>query len=360
MKYNQYYNGQMKDLPTASCVYRIIFKNGCFYIGSTKNLRNRVAVFIHSLRTQKRNCNKNIVDRCLNVKISNIEIMEMVSDTSDLKTREDFYIKKFFNNDKILNRSMSAFSNKGVKWDERDKNRKGLPLSMEVRRKMSESKTPELRLIMSNHMKKRISNPEAMAKNKEWWRKINESKGILPIKHFNPEGELIAVYENLKQAALHTGKCSSTIRKVLDIKNEAIYGHTFHKANMDETLFISKNVKIAPPVKIKYYKGKPQKKCASNIEDIFIDVKSGKSLTEISKIYNVAPNTIKNRLLEHYPSYKEEICSIRKPYKFIINLETGIFYTTEELSILIGKRRSEISRMLLEVRSKNKTSFKYA
>lgn len=50
----------------------------------------------------------------------------------------------------------------------------------------------------------------------------------------------------------------------------------------------------------------------------------------------------------------------KNPFKPIIDLNTGIFYTSDELAILLNTKRRYICRMLSEERGINKTQYKYA
>lgn len=114
---------QKIENPNISCIYKLTFSNGCFYVGSTKNYRIRAGLF----KTMFNGCgklhNKKMILCMAECTSAVFELMELIPDTSQLKTRETEVIKQFIGNPLLINRAFDAHSNKGVRWTEEEKNK---------------------------------------------------------------------------------------------------------------------------------------------------------------------------------------------------------------------------------------------
>lgn len=101
-------------------VYKITFDNGTFYIGSTSNFRVRIGVFKSEIRDGYAH-NKRMKKSISESDTATFEVICICPDAESVKTKEDFYIKQNCDNPMMLNRSHSAFSNKGCRWTEEEK-----------------------------------------------------------------------------------------------------------------------------------------------------------------------------------------------------------------------------------------------
>ena len=101
-------------------VYKITFDTGHFYFGSSANLIGRFATWKSTIRNGISNGNSKLYPIIKDVKSAKIEIVEFC-DKEKLKEREDFYLKKYFPNDLILNKSKNAYG--GAYWTQAMKDR---------------------------------------------------------------------------------------------------------------------------------------------------------------------------------------------------------------------------------------------
>lgn len=106
-------------LPRMGGVYKLLFSNGTFYIGSTADFMIRIGVFKTEMRKGYTH-NKRMKDAIYESDSVNFVIVES-AEGIDLKKREDFYLKQEAGNPQMLNRSLSAFSNKGILWSKEER-----------------------------------------------------------------------------------------------------------------------------------------------------------------------------------------------------------------------------------------------
>lgn len=102
-----------RKLGNSMGVYKMIFDNANFYIGGSVKLRSRLSEWKFRIRDGKPK-NKNITEVLKNCKQITFEILEFVTDKSEVKIREDFHLKSNWGNEFLLNRCPSAFDNKGI------------------------------------------------------------------------------------------------------------------------------------------------------------------------------------------------------------------------------------------------------
>lgn len=109
-------------------IYKITFDNGCFYIGSTKNLWMRIGAFRSQFNGAGRLHNKKLIKCVCECQSVKFEVIEYINNVSDLKPKETVYISEHIGSDLLINRAYDAHSNKGVKWtdEERAKTKKTL------------------------------------------------------------------------------------------------------------------------------------------------------------------------------------------------------------------------------------------
>ena len=97
------------------CVYKLSFEDGSFYIGSTKNLRQRLSSYNQSFNKDNiGSINKLIAKKALIYTEVNFSILEIIPLDINTKHIEDIYLKENSNNPLLLNRSKSAYNNSGM------------------------------------------------------------------------------------------------------------------------------------------------------------------------------------------------------------------------------------------------------
>jgi group I intron endonuclease len=159
----------------SSGIYRIDLGNGWFYIGSAVNLMGREAVHRSTLKHGKHSNIK--VQRCWNkYRVFVFNVLE-TCEKSELISREQFYLDKYFNNKKNTNIAPTAGSTLGrvfsdetkAKMSEVQKGKKGYVRSAETLRKLSSSQkgriiSPEHRAKLSNANKGKTLSIETRKK----------------------------------------------------------------------------------------------------------------------------------------------------------------------------------------------------
>lgn len=177
-----------------TCVYKLMFDTGKYYIGSTSDLRNRAQVYNSNFTHKKFNI-KNLEYEARKSGCCCVEVLEIITDISQLLSREDFFIKLFCGGD-ILNRSKNAFSNKGIKWTEQEKIAIGRGQKGKKKRKRAS---------------KRITRKPQIVK-------------------YDLSGAFIKVYTSIKMAAIDNGCSWRTInRRLQENKDRPYNGFVFKK-----------------------------------------------------------------------------------------------------------------------------------
>lgn len=99
-------------------VYKVIINDTWFYIGSSVDIRRRLSTWKHHLSGRGKKPyrrNRSIMYIMPIIERVKFEIVELVTDKSSPKIREDFYIKENFDNEFCLNLTPGSISTKGRK-----------------------------------------------------------------------------------------------------------------------------------------------------------------------------------------------------------------------------------------------------
>lgn len=99
---------------SACCIYRITFPDGYFYIGSTKNFKQRISGYKSAFKNSIGSVNKLIAAKCMQFDVCYMDIVEIIFDHHDQYLFENDAIKINEGNPLLLNRSKSAFDNSGM------------------------------------------------------------------------------------------------------------------------------------------------------------------------------------------------------------------------------------------------------
>lgn len=102
---------------TVAAVYKMKFDCGYFYIGGSKNIKQRMWSWKFRIENRHRK-NLTILSILDKTKLIEFEILEVVNNSSMVKFREDVFIKQNWGNELLLNRSPNAFNNFGSKQSE--------------------------------------------------------------------------------------------------------------------------------------------------------------------------------------------------------------------------------------------------
>jgi len=119
-------------------VYRLVFDNGMFYIGSSKCLKTRLILWKSVFKTNDVS-NKRLTQCVSQCKSVSFEVIEYAPESA-IRSRENKYLADFVGDKRLLNRSFDAESNKGVRWTEEEKRLmseggKGIPRTGSGRKK---------------------------------------------------------------------------------------------------------------------------------------------------------------------------------------------------------------------------------
>ncbi len=112
-----------KNNPAMAGVYKMVFDETYFYIGSSRNVVHRFWSWRCRLKTGVK---KNFLvtqqfDKC---KVVRFEVLEVLPKDVDTKIREDFYIKENWGNELLLNRCDNAYVNNSKRTKEQIENNK--------------------------------------------------------------------------------------------------------------------------------------------------------------------------------------------------------------------------------------------
>lgn len=100
-------------------VYRLVFDNKYFYIGSSKCLKTRIGLWRHSFKIGRIH-NKKMKECSSSCQSVCFETLEYTT-SENAKAVENKYLLMFFGDEFLLNRSFDANSNKGIKWTDEEK-----------------------------------------------------------------------------------------------------------------------------------------------------------------------------------------------------------------------------------------------
>lgn len=236
-----------------SCVYKMTINQSSFYIGSTTNLIRRITQFKHSLKNKSnRYLNKNICKIIDEFSIVEFSILEIVRDAELLRHREDYQIKKNWGNPLLLNRSSSAFGNKGVKLTQDElaaismslKGRKHTPEQNEQKRLRQTGR------VMSDSAKKKISIAKKGKPFSDQHRhKLSMARmGVKPsaltierstqatrkrVEKIDKSGNIVGVYNSYTEAAASVGSKANHISMVVSGHRKSLKGFIFRRVAKD-------------------------------------------------------------------------------------------------------------------------------
>lgn len=105
---------KIKSKNPIAAVYKMTFDCRSFYIGSSMNIKQRMWGWKFKLESGVRK-NIMVLNAFEKTKSVMFEVLEIVPDPQMVKHREDCFIKLHWSNSLLLNRSPSAFNNKGSK-----------------------------------------------------------------------------------------------------------------------------------------------------------------------------------------------------------------------------------------------------
>jgi predicted GIY-YIG superfamily endonuclease len=104
------------------CVYKIEFGSGFFYIGSTKNLQQRIFVWNSFFKGVKVSKQSKYFLRYIETEVSvSLTILAKCKSTKLARKAEDRFLAENKNNPLLINRSKTAFGNKGIIWHDFEK-----------------------------------------------------------------------------------------------------------------------------------------------------------------------------------------------------------------------------------------------
>jgi len=95
------------------CIYKITFSDGCFYIGSTNNLSERISNYKSKFNKSIGAVNKLLGKKWLEFNKCRFDILE-ITIKQNLLELEQVYIDKYHKDLLCLNRSKSSKSNSGM------------------------------------------------------------------------------------------------------------------------------------------------------------------------------------------------------------------------------------------------------
>ena len=228
------------------CVYKIVFECGMFYIGSSLNLARRATQYRYNFY------NRNDINKKLKAALNShnsavLDIVEVCQDEKNLRDREDYHIKKNFDNPHILNRSNSSYSNRSKKTVEEryvsgnymrgrklteqqikhwSDVKKGCIITQEHRDKISISKTG---LKFTDEHKKNISLSKIGKPMSEENKNIRKGKTNIPVDQFDKNGVFIKSYLSYSDAAKEIGVLAGHIGEVVNGKYNHKKGFIFKK-----------------------------------------------------------------------------------------------------------------------------------
>lgn len=120
--------GFTAELLNSAGVYKILFDNGYFYIGSTKNLKTR-----YSCWKTRFNNGKNLHNKKMYLGFNEAVLIEYIfikkeNDHETAKKSEAEILLLHKNNPLLINRSMDTNSNSGVTWTKEENEKRKMRL----------------------------------------------------------------------------------------------------------------------------------------------------------------------------------------------------------------------------------------
>jgi hypothetical protein len=190
-------------------VYKILFDDQYFYIGGSCFLKNRFRHWKTRLRAGNPK-NKNIKSILHQTQKAKFVVLERIFNKEQLRDREDFYLKKYFNDPLCLNRCPSAFNNKGLKL-----------FPEEVTEKSNRQKGKKLN---------RISSPEIteLHRKKSIERGLGSSVAVLDL-----NGNVMKIYNSINECCRDQNTDRKTLSGIFKGKRKTTKGKTYRKIDSE-------------------------------------------------------------------------------------------------------------------------------
>ena len=137
------------QITNNSCVYKLVFDDGSFYIGSTKNMRVRIAKYRYDFKHPERLSFKMYTAFNINKSVS-FEIIMITTPINHLH-QENLFIKKYWNDSLLLNTSSDSRKPEGKRGKQHRLYKKGVGTVNDKKKK----------IIQYNLMGKRVGEFES-------------------------------------------------------------------------------------------------------------------------------------------------------------------------------------------------------
>lgn len=227
-------------------VYKLSFDCGMFYIGSSLNMKRRILQYRYNLYNRK-DINKKIKAALNSHASAKIEVIESCVDEKTLRDREDFHIKNNWHDIKLLNRSISAYSNRAKKTPEEafaagnymrgrkltDEQRKlwsdvkkGFIITQDHRDKISKAK---IGIPLSEDHKKKLSEAKKGRRMSEEQKAARRGKTNIPVDKFDLSGNFVATYQSYLEAGKSIGCQAGHIGEIVNGVYKSRKGFVFKK-----------------------------------------------------------------------------------------------------------------------------------
>jgi len=206
-------------------VYKILFDDQYFYIGGSCFLKNRFRHWRTRLRAGNPK-NKNI--KSILDKVQKIEfvVLEKIFQKTQLRDREDFYLKKYFNDPFCLNRCPSAFDNTGLKL------------------------LPEEVTEISNRQKGKKINRKVSPEKTELRRKKSIELGLgSSVAVLDLNGDVIKIYNSINECCRDQNIDRKTLTRIFKGIRKTAKGKTYRKID-------AAGIIITPPIRIRKKPGR--------------------------------------------------------------------------------------------------------
>lgn len=185
-------------IAEGACVYRVIFDTGLFYIGSTTSLKNRISFFLLNFKSGL-HLSKKFKYAVAASNTCSIEVLRPVHDETMLKEMESQCIGSFKDNPLLINRSLNANSNSGVKWSESERDA----------------------ISKKTHITKQILKK----------RRLAQKKVSKPVVMFDYNNKQIGSFMSISHVCRKHNLDKSSVRKVLKGEYKTAKGYTFKYAS---------------------------------------------------------------------------------------------------------------------------------
>lgn len=197
------------------CVYRFTLDSGHFYIGSSQNLKKRIAGHKKNFCSSKINSKEtNLISSSKNIVF---EIIEIVNDFSLLRIREDVYLKKYWGCPLLLNRAEDAVVG-GYRKTEEEKE--------SIRKAATGRKFPQyVKDKMSESMKKKYKdNPDLLLNNKK-----KAMEKAVKVIAYKADGTVVKKFDSIQDTSRGLNIPARTVQNILRGVQVTVKGYYFRK-----------------------------------------------------------------------------------------------------------------------------------